>query len=70
MLHYRIHHTQPQATLFVDVPYSPPYSTDKFISCVVPGPSQWFFHFGKEIVIAWTQGKTTTLGDTEPHHSS
>ena len=23
-------------------------------SCVVPGPSQWFFHFGEEIVIAWT----------------
>ena len=27
---------------------------DKFISCVVLGPSQWFFHFGKEIVITWT----------------
>ena len=26
----------------------------KFISCVAPGPSQWFFHFGEEIVIAWT----------------
>ena len=46
------------------------YSMDKFLSCVVPGPSQWLFHFGKEIVIAWTQGKTTTLGGTEPHHSS
>ena len=32
----------------------PPYSTDKFISCVVPGPSQWFFHYGEEIVISWT----------------
>ena len=40
--------------IFVDVPYWLPYSTNKFISCVVPGPSQWFFHFGKEIVIAWT----------------
>ena len=29
-------------------------STDKFISYVVPGPSQWFFHFDEEIVIAWT----------------
>ena len=34
--------------------YWPPYSTDKFISCVVPGPSQWFFHFGEEIIITWT----------------
>ena len=41
-------------SIFVDVPYWPPYSTDKFISCVVLGPSQWFFHFGEEIVIAWT----------------
>ena len=24
------------------------------VSCVVPGPSQWFFHFGEEIVIART----------------
>ena len=45
------------------------YSTDKFISCVVPGPSQWFFNFGEEIIIAWTWEKTTTLGDTEPYHS-
>ncbi|KAJ4438066.1 hypothetical protein ANN_14005 [Periplaneta americana] len=28
-------------------------STDKFISGIVPGPSQWFFHFGEKIVIAW-----------------
>ncbi|KAJ4434385.1 hypothetical protein ANN_22945 [Periplaneta americana] len=27
--------------------------TDKFISGIVPGPSQWFFHFGEKIVIAW-----------------
>ncbi|KAJ4439831.1 hypothetical protein ANN_07959 [Periplaneta americana] len=27
---------------------------DKFISDIVPGPSQWFFHFGEEIIIAWT----------------
>ena len=38
-------------SIFVDVLYWLPYSTDKFISCVVPGPLQWFFHFGKEIVI-------------------
>ena len=42
------------ASFSVDVPYWPLYSTDKFISCVVPGPSQWSFHFGEEIVIAWT----------------
>ena len=42
------------APIFVDVPYWPPYSTDKFISCVVTVPSQWFFHFGEEITIAWT----------------
>ena len=35
----------------IDRPVS---STDKFISCVLPGPSQWYFHFGKEIVISWT----------------
>ena len=28
---------------------------NKFISCVVPGPLQWFFHFGEEITIKWTQ---------------
>ena len=38
----------------IDVLYWPPYSMDKFISCVVPGPSQWLFHFGEEIIIAWT----------------
>ena len=42
------------ASIFVIVPYWPPYSTDKFISCFVPGPSQWFFHFGEEIVTVWT----------------
>ena len=42
------------ASIFVDVPYWLPYSTDKFVSCVVPGPSQWFCHFGKETVIART----------------
>ena len=42
------------AFIFVDVPYWLPYSKDNFISCVVPGPSQWFFHFGEEIVITWT----------------
>ena len=47
------------------------YSTDKFISCVVPClavvPP---LRRGEEIVIAWTQEKTTTLGGIEPHHSS
>ena len=42
------------ASIFVYVPYWPPYSTYKFISCVVPGPSQWFFHLGKEMLIACT----------------
>ena len=46
-----------------------PISTNKFISCFVLGPSQWFVHFVEEIVIARTQEKTTTLGDTEPYHS-
>ena len=41
------------ASIFNDATYWPPYSTDKFISCVVPGPSKWFFHFGEAIVIAW-----------------
>ena len=57
-------------SIFVDVPYWPLYSTDEFISCVVLGPSQWFFHFDGEIVIARTQEKTTRLGGTVPHHSS
>ena len=42
------------AYIFVDVLHWPPYNMHKFISCVVPGPSQWFFHFGQEIAIAWT----------------
>ncbi|KAJ4428929.1 hypothetical protein ANN_25925 [Periplaneta americana] len=29
-------------------------TTDSFISGIVPGPSQCFFHFDEEIVIAWT----------------
>ena len=45
------------ASIFVDVTYWPPYSTYKFISCTVPGPSQWFFHFGEEVVIAWTHNE-------------
>ena len=58
-----IHHPLPNvcktsytisASIFVDVPYWPLYSMDKFITCVLPAPSQWFFHFGEEIVIAWT----------------
>ena len=62
-------HTISEST-FDDVPFWPHYSTDKFISCVVPGPSQWFSRFGEEIVIAWTHEKTTILGGTELHHSS
>ena len=42
------------ASIFDDVPYWPPYSKDKFIYCVVPGPSRWFFHFGEAVVITWT----------------
>ena len=42
------------ASIFVHVPYWQPYRTDKFISSVVPGLSQWFFHFDEQIVIAWT----------------
>ena len=57
-------------SIFVIFPYWPPYNTGKFISSVAPGPSQWFLHFGEEIVIAWTQEKTTTLAGTESHHSS
>ena len=56
--------------MFVEVPYWHPYSTDKFICCIVPGSSQWFLHFGEDIVIAWTQGKSTILGGTETHRSS
>ena len=59
-----------RASIFVDVPYWPPYSNVNLSSCVVPGSPQWFFYFGKKIVIAWTQEKTTTHGGTEPHHSS
>ena len=47
------------ASIFVHVPYWPPYNTDKFISCVVPGPSQWFFHFGEDTVISWTHRVST-----------
>ena len=42
-----------RASIFVDVSYWQSYNTGKFLSCVVPGSSQWFFHFG-EIVITWT----------------
>ena len=42
------------ASIFVDVPCWPSYSTDKLISCIVPGSSQWFFHFAEELVISWT----------------
>ena len=42
------------ASIFVYVPYWLPYSSDKFFSCIVPHLSQWFLHFGEEIIIAWT----------------
>ena len=60
------------ASIFVDVPYRPPYSTDKFISCGVPGPSQWFFHFGtgRSCSTTFVQDKTIILDGTEPHHFS
>ena len=57
-----IHHLSPNAlktsytitaSIFY-VPYWPPSSTDNLISFVVPSPSQWFFHYGEEIVNAWT----------------
>ena len=34
-----------RTSIFVDIPYWSPYSTDMFISCVIHGPSQWFFHY-------------------------
>ena len=40
-------------SIFV-VLYWLPYSMDKFMFCIVPGPLQWIFHIGEEIVIAWT----------------
>ena len=43
-----------RASIFVDVPYWLPYSMDNFIPCVVPCPSQWFYHLGEDIVIART----------------
>ena len=46
------------ASIFDNVPYSQPYSKDKFIYCVAPGPSQLFFHFGEAVVITWTRGRT------------
>ena len=36
------------AFIFVQVPHWPPYSTNKFMTCVYR-----VFHFGQEIVIAW-----------------
>ena len=36
------------ASIFFGIPYCPSYSEDKLISCVVPGPTQWFFHFGED----------------------
>ena len=38
-------------SIFINALYWPPYWTDKFISYVVSGPSQWFFHFGEVIVV-------------------
>ena len=39
---------------------SRPIARMSSISSYVPGPSQWFFHFGEDIVIASTQEKTRT----------
>ena len=43
------------ASIFVIVLYWLPYSMGNFNSCIVPDSLQWFFHFGKVIIIAWTQ---------------
>ena len=56
-------------SVFVDILYWLSHSMDKFISCVVPGPSQWFFHFGEEIVIAWTH-RVSTVDVPESHIAS
>jgi hypothetical protein len=37
-----------------DIRQCPPCSMNNLFSCVVTCPSQWFFHFGEEIVTAWT----------------
>ena len=42
------------ASIFVGVPYLPPYNVKKIISTVVSDTSWWLFHFGQEIIIAWT----------------
>jgi len=42
------------ASTSVDVQQWLPYSTNNRLSCVVTYPSQWFFHFGEKIIIAWT----------------
>ena len=48
-------------SIFVDIQYWSPYSTDTFFSCVVPAPLQWFFHFGEDIVNAWTPYRVSTV---------
>jgi hypothetical protein len=42
------------ASISVDVLQWPPYGTDNRVSSVVTLPSQWFFHFGEDVVIART----------------
>ena len=42
------------ASIIVDVSFDHPVARISLISCVVPGPSQLFIHFGEEIAIAWT----------------
>ncbi|KAJ4440247.1 hypothetical protein ANN_08386 [Periplaneta americana] len=52
--------------------------TDKVLSGIVPGTSQWFFHFGEEIVVAWThigsflrvKGGRKVVPTTPPHSSA
>ena len=54
----------------IGVKYSLSLSLSLSLSWMIVRPtSTWFFHIGEVIVIAWTQEKTT-LGGTEPHHSS
>ena len=59
-----------RASIFVDILYRPSYSMDKFIYCVVPGSSHWFFQFGEEIVIAWTHRVNTVNVPKSPIDSS
>ena len=54
------------ANFFVHAKYSLQCNS---ISCWT-GSLAWFFHFGGEILIAWTQETMMTLGGTETHNFS